>query len=141
MGNRTGRRLRKFYAEQVAWALAQIDRFFGQSISVEAYIQVCHELGQEPDPDEMPPELSDFPLEIQEAFLIHAMLPDRWDGASGSYMGKDWSPLRDLLDIHKVEDQRTVTFFLKHVESTNTININGELKRKQDADKRRAKTR
>jgi len=89
----------------------------------------------------MPPELSDFPLEIQEAFLIHAMLPDRWDGASGSYMGKDWSPLRDLLDIHKVEDQRTVTFFLKHVESTNTININGELKRKQDADKRRAKTR
>lgn len=139
MGNRTSRRSRKFYAEQVTWALAQIERFFGDSISIDAYLQMCHQLDQEPDPDEMPPELSDFPLEIQESFLIHAMLPDRWDGASGSYMGKDWSPLRDLLDIHGVEDKKTVTFFLKHVESTNTININGELKRKQDADRRRAK--
>ena len=102
---------------------------------------MCHQLGQDPDPDEMPPEIGDFPLEIQEAFLIHAMLPDRWDGASGSYMGKDWSPLQDLLEIHKVEDKRTVCFFLKHVESSNTININEELKRKQDADKRRAKSR
>ena len=96
-------------------------------------------MGQEPNPDEMPPEMGDFPYEIQEAFLMHAMLPDRWDGASGSYMGKDWAALSVLLDVHKIEDKRTVCFFLKHVESTNTININGELKRKQDADKRRAK--
>ena len=102
---------------------------------------MCHQLGQEPDPDEMPPEISDFPLEIQEAFVIHAMLPDRWDGASGSYMGKDWSPLNDLLNIQEVEDKKTVCFFLKHVESASTININEELKRKQDADKRRAKSK
>ena len=48
---------------------------------------MCHQLGQEPDPDEMPPEIGVFPLEIQEAFLVHAMLPDKWDGACGSYMG------------------------------------------------------
>ena len=69
------------------------------------------------------------------------MLPDRWDGASGHYMGKDWSPLRDLLDIHKVEDQKTVCFFLKHIEGSNMMSINGELKRKQDADRRRAKAK
>ena len=102
---------------------------------------MCEQLGQEPDPDEMPPEISDFPLEIQEAFLVHAMLPDRWDGSSGSYMGKDWSPLMDILSIQGVEDKRTVVFFLKHVESYSTMNINAELKRKQDADKRRAKTK
>ena len=102
---------------------------------------MCHQLGQEPDPDEMPPEIGDFPHEIQEAFIIHAMLPDRWDGASGQYMGKDWSPLRDLLDIHKVEDQKTVCFFLKHVEGSNMMSINEELKRKQDADMRRAKAK
>ena len=100
---------------------------------------MCHQLGQEPDPDEMPPEIGVFPLEIQEAFLVHAMLPDKWDGASGSYMGKDWAPLRDLLEIQEVEDKKTVTFFLKHVERYHTININSELKRKQDADKRRAR--
>jgi hypothetical protein len=137
LGYRTSRRTRKFYYEQVAWALAQIDRLFGDKMTVDAYLQMCHQMDQEPDPNEMPPETRDFPLEIQEAFVIHAMLPDRWDGASGSYMGKDWSPLMDLLDIQGVLDKRTVCFFLKHVESAHTININGELKRKQDADKRR----
>jgi len=102
---------------------------------------MCHQLGQEPDPDEMPPEVADFPLEIQEAFLIHAMLPDKWDGASGNYFGKDWAPLKDLLDINGVEDKKTVCYFLKHIESSNTININGELKRKQDADARRARAK
>ena len=85
---------------------------------------MCEQLGQEPDPDEMPPELKDFPLEIQEAFLVHAMLPDRWDGASGSYMGKDWSPLQTLLDIWGIEDKRTVVYFLKHIETYNSNVIN-----------------
>ena len=49
---------------------------------------MCEQLGQEPKLEEMPPEMVDFPLEIQEAFVIHAMLPDRWDSMSGSYMGK-----------------------------------------------------
>jgi len=88
----------------------------------------------------MPPDLGDFPLEVQEAFLIHIMMPDRWDGASGSYMGKDWSPLNDLLDIQGVQDKKTVCFFLKHIESANTININESLKRQQDAQMRRAKS-
>jgi len=102
---------------------------------------MCEQLGQEPNEDEMPPELGSFPLEIQEAFVIHAMLPDRWDGSSGSYMGKDWSSLRDLLDINDVYDHKTTVYFLKHIEGCHTININGELKRKQDADKRRAKSK
>jgi hypothetical protein len=139
LGNRTSWRIGKFYQEQVAWALAQIGRFFSDQMTVDAYLQMKHQLGQEPDPDEMPVEVSSFPLEIQEAFVVHAMLPDRWDGASGSYFGKDWSPLNDLLDIQGVEDKKTTCFFLKHIEGSNTININAELKRKQDADKRRTK--
>ena len=100
---------------------------------------MCEQLGQDPKDEEMPPTLEDFPLEILEAFVIHAMLPDRWDGASGTYMGKDWSPLRDLLAINDVFDEKTTTYFLKHIESCHSINVNGELKRKQDAEKRRAK--
>jgi len=102
---------------------------------------MCHQLDKEPDPVEMPVEIGEFPLEIQEAFIIHAMLPDRWDGSSGSYMGKDWSALSTLLDVQGIEDKRTVCFFLKNIESCNMININNELKRKQDADTRRAKAK
>ena len=101
---------------------------------------MCEQLGQEPNLAEMPPDIGDFSLEVQEAFLIHIMMPDRWDGASGSYMGKDWSPLNDLLDINKVQDKKTVCFFLKHIESASTININESLKRQQDAQMRRAKS-
>ena len=100
---------------------------------------MCEQLGTEPKEEEMPPEIGSFPLEIQEAFVVHSIMPDKWDGASGSYMGKDWSPLKDLLDINEVQDQKTVCYFLKHIESSSTININAELKRKQDADRRRAK--
>tara|TARA_B100000287_G_scaffold216667_1_gene204425 strand:- start:11966 stop:12277 length:312 start_codon:yes stop_codon:yes gene_type:complete len=102
---------------------------------------MCEQLGTEPDFNEMPPEMGDFPLEIQEAFVVHAMLPDKWDGASGSYMGKDWAPLMDLVTIQNVQDIKTTTFFLKHIDSSYTIKINAELKRKQDADKRRIKSR
>jgi len=102
---------------------------------------MCEQLGKDPDVDEMPPEVGDFPYEIQEAFLVHALLPDKWDGASGSYMGKDWSPLMQLLDIQGVQDKKTTVFFLKHVESYSTMNINAELKRKQDANQRRAKAK
>tara|TARA_Y100000361_G_C10919198_1_gene218012 strand:- start:129 stop:440 length:312 start_codon:yes stop_codon:yes gene_type:complete len=101
---------------------------------------MCEQLGTEPDFNEMPPEMGDFPLEIQEAFVVHAMLPDKWDGASGSYMGKDWAPLMDLVTIQNVQDIKTTTFFLKHIDSSYTIKINAELKRKQDADKRRIKS-
>ena len=101
---------------------------------------MCEQLGTEPDFNEMPPEMGDFPLEIQEAFVVHAMLPDKWDGASGSYMGKDWAPLMDLVTIQNVQDIKTTSFFLKHIDSSYTIKINAELKRKQDADKRRIKS-
>tara|TARA_Y100001973_G_C5196812_1_gene334839 strand:+ start:2037 stop:2351 length:315 start_codon:yes stop_codon:yes gene_type:complete len=102
---------------------------------------MCEQLGQEPKLEEMPPEMGDFPLEIQEAFVVHAMLPDRWDGMSGSYMGKDWSALEALLKIQGVDDKKTVCFFLKNIESYSTMSINAELKRKQDASARRAKAK
>ena len=97
-------------------ALALIERYFQDSISLDAYLSMCEQLGKEPNPDEMPPSLEDFPLEIQEAFIIHSMLPDRWDGSSGSYMGKDWSALEPLLNIQGVQDKKTVCYFLKNVE-------------------------
>mgnify|MGYP003657029893 CR=1 FL=1 len=45
-------------------------------------------LGREPDPAKAPLEKSHFPFEVQIAFFVHSLLPERWDGASGSYLGK-----------------------------------------------------
>ena len=89
----------------------------------------------------MPPEMGNFPLEVQQAFLIHSLLSDRWEGMSGYYMGKDWSPLQTLLDIWGIEDKRTVVYFLKHIETYNSNEINKKQSERQKAQERQAKAK
>ena len=99
----------------------------------DEYLVVCERLGKEPDEDKMPIDDGDFPYEVQLAFFIHSLMPDRWEGMSGSYLGKDWGALGALYDIHNIEDKRTVTFFLKNVDilTSNQINVEIERKRKK----------
>jgi len=87
----------------------------------------------------MPPILEDYPLEVQVAFLLHDLLPDRWDGMSGSYMGKDFSSIGTLLDIWKVKDKKTCLYFIKHIEERNTDKINKAQERKRKASENKAK--
>ena len=129
----------KFYQEQVKEILALIKRKFKDNLDIDTYLKVCEELGEEPDPDKMPPELDVFPYEVQVAFLIHSLMPDRWDGMSGSYMGKDWSCLGSLLDIYEVEDKREITYFLKAIENENSSVINDKMSKKREAQKRASK--
>ena len=132
-------RTRKFYQEQVKEILALIKRKFKDNLDIDTYLRVCEELGEEPDPDKMPPELDVFPYEVQIAFLIHSLMPDRWDGMSGSYMGKDWSCLGSLLDIYEVEDKKEITYFLKAIENENSSVINDKMSKKREAQKRASK--
>ena len=84
---------------------------------------MCEQLGKEPDLDEMPPDLDDFPMELQQAFLVHQLLPDRWDGSSGSYLGKDWSALEMLLTELEIIERRQCILFIKHIEYYKKIQI------------------
>jgi len=76
-------------------------------MSKEQYLMMCEQLGNEPLPEEIPADYSDFPYEVQEAINIFTILPDIWDGMSGTYMGKDYSLLPYLFDeIFEVEDKK-----------------------------------
>tara|TARA_R110000764_G_scaffold7313_1_gene26144 strand:+ start:165 stop:497 length:333 start_codon:yes stop_codon:yes gene_type:complete len=85
---------------------------------------MCDKFGSDPNDDEMPPAMGDYPYEVQVAFFIHDILPDRWEGMSGHYMGKDMSSLGTVMDIYDVEDRRTTLYFLKHIEMKNANQIN-----------------
>ena len=87
----------------------------------------------------MPPTMGDFPPEVQVAFLLHDLLPDRWDGMSGSYFGKDMSSLGTLLKVHEVEDKKNTIFWIKQIEARNSENINKKLQRKRKAAESKAK--
>jgi hypothetical protein len=100
---------------------------------------ICEQLGEEPDPEKMPPEMEDFPHEVQMAFFIYSLMPDRFEGMSGTYMGKDWAALLPLLEIYEIENKKEVVLFLKHIENEHSTQINTEQKRKQDAKMRQSK--
>ena len=106
----------------------------------DEYLIVCERLGKEPDYNKMPIDDKDFPYEVQLAFFIHSLMPDRWEGMSGSYLGKDWGALGALYDIHNIEDKRTVTFFLKNVDILVTNQINKEVTKKHKQEERKGGT-
>lgn len=83
--------------------------------------------------------MEDYPSEVQEAFLIHSCLPDRWDGMSGMFLGKDWSALGTLLKVFEVEDKRTVVTMLKAIDDRNSNSINQKQSERQKAAENKAK--
>jgi hypothetical protein len=78
------------------------------------YLLMMEQLGNEPIPEEIPLEYGDFPILVQESMQIFSILPDVWDGMSGTYMGKNYSILPYLMDtIFEVSDkQQTMQIIL-----------------------------
>ena len=78
---------------------------------------LCEQLGQEPDPAKMPLELSDFPGEVQVAFFMFSLLPDHWEGMSGTYMGKYWDGIDYFFKLYEVDNPRVILYIMKLYES------------------------
>jgi len=89
----------------------------------------------------MPLTDADFPVEAQVAFFIFTYLPDRWDGASGTYMGKEWASLPIIFDLFEVEDRKFVFQLLKIIESTTIDTTNDKISQKRKASERAAKAK
>lgn len=106
---------------------------------MDKYLLICEQLGEEPDPDKMPLDASDFPEEVQVAFFIFSMLSDVWDGMSGSYMGKNWTDAEFIFKVHEIENTKTVLYFAKMYERL-VMNYRAEEAEKQrKAQERKAK--
>jgi len=69
----------------------------------EVYFEMCAALGSEPIDSEIPVEISDFPVEIQEIFAIYYKLKDDWDTMNGVYLGKTYTGLTDILNIYEID--------------------------------------
>ncbi len=74
----------------------------------DMYFEMCEMLGSEPVESEIPIELDDFPDIVQQVFLVYNMLSDRWDSMGGSYLGKDYAILFQLLDLYSVTEKQEV---------------------------------
>ena len=87
----------------------------------------------------MPPTLEEFPYEVQAAFFIYGLLPDLWIGQSGTYQGKDWAPIKSLLDIYQIENIPVVFNFVSDIQKIYTKDINERIERERKAQERKSK--
>ena len=65
----------------------------------------------------MPLDSTDFPEEIQVAFFIYSFLPDKWEGMSGAYLGKEWGEVEYLFRLYEVENPKETLTFMKLYEN------------------------
>lgn len=73
------------------------------SMTKDTYFEMCEALGTEPIDSEIPIEMDDFPLEVQEAFNMYFTLKDMWDSMGGNYLGKDYGLLFKYFDLYETE--------------------------------------
>lgn len=69
----------------------------------QQYFDMCTELGTEPVEAEIPVEEDDFPLEMQQAWLIYKVLRDDWDYMNGNYIGKNLNGIFDLFKVYDLD--------------------------------------
>tara|TARA_R100000030_G_scaffold75563_1_gene58653 strand:+ start:107 stop:442 length:336 start_codon:yes stop_codon:yes gene_type:complete len=82
----------------------------------EQYILMCEQMGWEVDESQIPKDPSTFSLEVQQALLLFNVLPDLVEGMSGSWLGKNYSGIGDILDIYQIHNKRDVFDLLKIAE-------------------------
>ena len=116
MGNWRTWRCRGFYQEQLDILEAGLKSFYNNSeakINKEQYFLLCEQLGNDPIPEEIPVDFSDFPHQIQEVIQIFSILPGVFEGMTGTYMWVDYALLPYLFDeIFVVRDKQIAMKFL-----------------------------
>jgi hypothetical protein len=86
----------------------------------------------------MPLDPSEFPVEVQVAFFLFGLLEDKWEGMSGSYLGKQWGNIEYLFSLYEVEEPRTMMYIMKMYEGIVVQTRAEESERKRKADERKS---
>lgn len=70
----------------------------------DRYFELCEMMGNQPKPSEIPVELDDFPIEVQQCFQVYQYLQDNWEAMSGTYLGKNLLGVGELFEIYQIDN-------------------------------------
>ena len=73
---------------------------------------MCEQMGWEPVEEEMPKDPGFLPLDVQNALIVFNVLPDKIEGMSGTWLGKDFSALEAILNIYDIDNRREVLDYI-----------------------------
>ena len=88
----------------------------------------------------MPLEPSDFPEEVQVAFFMFSLLPDHYEGMSGTYMGKYWDGIDYFFKLYEIDTPRVILYFKKLYETELVMYPAEKAEQKRKADERKSKS-
>ena len=91
-----------------------------------------------PDPEKMPLDPSDFPVEVQVAFFVFSLLEDNWEGMSGTYMGKTWNNIEYFFNLYEVDEPRTILYIMKVYENILVSFRSEEAEKRRKAEERKS---
>lgn len=129
---------------QFSKGLEKLDTFNNNNkvnITREHYLDIVERMGEEVDPEKLPPVFSDLHPSIQTALLIYDKLSDTYTGGQiSTYAGKDLSALELLLDVHYVDTLTERKQVIETISYLDKQNIESSRKQaKAELDKARAK--
>jgi len=102
----------------------------------DRYLEMCEQLGKEPNPEQIPPDWDDFPESVQQAINIFGLLGDRVYPDIG-YIGKDYTNLPVLTEVYGVEDKELLIEVLHFLDSRAIQKSSETMKREYEKLKRK----
>lgn len=97
---------------------------------------MCEQLEKEPDPDEIPPDLEDFPEEVQQAIITFGKLGDRIVADIG-YLGKDYTSLSLHMDLLNLDNRSIFVETILRLDERLITKSAESMKRERDKLKRK----
>ena len=110
-------------------------------MDTEQYLQMCAQMGWEPKEQEMPKDPTHLSYNIQGALVLFNALPDIWEGMSGTWMGKDYSGLMDIMNIYNLDNKKDIFSLLKIAEGEAGKFYAEKAKQKESLDEAKARRR
>lgn len=108
----------------------------------EHYIEMCETLGDEVLEEDLPVEMDDFPLFVQNCFLVFYKLTDVWDTMNGNYCGKDYTIVFKLMEVYDLEDDISLALeIIQCMEQTKVLLISEKVKQSKDRNNKKATTK
>lgn len=105
----------------------------------ETYYDMCEQMHTDPNEGEIPISYEDLCNQSKDALSLFGFMSDSWDSMNGTYLGKDLSTLKFLLEL--TLDSRAnwlpVTVILMHIISIRVDNINKKMKQRSKLKKKK----
>lgn len=119
-----------------------LNRFFKNlesKITLDRYLEICEQLGQEPVEEDMPVDWEDLPISVQYAIHIYNKLGNRIQAEIG-FIGKDYTNLPILLQIYDIDSVELTMDVLSWLEDREIKASQDHIKKIHDKAKKKPST-